>query len=145
MPIQQTYTPAAIVGPVVRAVVSVGRQILRVRGLGLRTPWWMEWTATPFSVSTTWPLVITIPLDVASYFITHEARRRFNESTNPTIVAIRESIARAQRMEQYVALAFEEQTSATIDELNRFLFDTAQVGADGGIIVTVPQMWFVDP
>lgn len=143
--IQQTYRPAALVGPVVRTVVGLGKQVLRVKAFGLNPPWWLKWTVVPFSVSTSWPLVVSVPADIVSIYATHEAKDFFLTSDIPEIVAIRNAIQKTQRVaEAMVYLAFDGYTEL-YDALGKYLEDSTVVSADGEIVVTVPQVWFVDP
>lgn len=142
--IQQTYRPAAIVGPVVRTVVSLGKQIYRVKALGVNLPWWTN-IVIPWSVTSSRPLIVTVPADAVGYYGFHAAQEYFLTSDNPNIVAVRNAIAKTAELGPYVALAFDVGQDDLLEALGRYLEDSTAVSADGQIVVTVPQMWFVDP
>lgn len=142
--IRVDQTRAAIVGPVVRTVVTLGRSIVRARALGVNLPWWTN-VVIPWSVTSSRPLIVTVPADIVGYVGFHQAQELFLHSDNPSIVAVRNAIEKTAQLGPFVALAFDYGQDDTLALLEKYVRDSAEESADGQIVVRVPQAWFIDP
>jgi hypothetical protein len=142
--IQAQAVPVVSVGGTTRAVIHLGRQVLKLRAGGVKVPWLAKWVL-PFSLWSKSPLVFTAPADYLSYATFGPAVTYFRLSEDSPIRQIREAIEKSAGAAQYFGAAFDIGDVDLFNEFAKWVEHETIVSDDGNLVVTLPEMWYADP
>ena len=127
--------------------IRVAQAIIRARGVVLANDW-LSRLMLPLSITSRWPLVVSIPLDVYKYTMFHE-RHPFGDLLNNSTTLLRKLLEATEWANQFgIFYSIEvnaEEAKQLWKALDKFTEDHAVRSADGTIEATTPQVWYRDP